>query len=176
MVITDDAGMCKLSNRPLPIRSWCDFALNCISICSDSESKPSPRLCILKREEGESYGFHLRMEKGCQGHIIRNVASGGVADRCGLRDRDRLLEVNNCYVDDLSHQEVKAHTTTHYKVLLKTYIELQCLSFYSSGGQKDKAKWKPLVFSSGGWRRIWGGCISRAKPAGTGQRTQGWGL
>lgn len=83
-----------------------------ISVCSGSESKPSPRLCILKREEGESYGFHLRVEKRRQGHIIRNVASGGVAGRCGLRDGDRLLEVNNCYVGDLPHPEVKAHNTT----------------------------------------------------------------
>ncbi|XP_073335216.1 NHERF family PDZ scaffold protein 4b [Pagrus major] len=73
---------------------------------ADSVSTPSPRLCVLKREEGESYGFHLRVEKDRQGHIIRNVASGGVACRSGLQDGDRLLEVNNCYVDDVPHPEV----------------------------------------------------------------------
>ncbi|KAM3600659.1 uncharacterized protein V6R79_000341 [Siganus canaliculatus] len=67
---------------------------------------PNPHLCVLKREEGESYGFHLRVEKGQQGHIIRNVVSGGVAACSGLQDGDRLLEVNNCYVDDFSHSEV----------------------------------------------------------------------
>ncbi|XP_041657972.1 PDZ domain containing 3b, partial [Cheilinus undulatus] len=71
-------------------------------------STPSPRLCVLKREEGETYGFHLRVEKGCEGHVIRNVLSGGVAERSGLRDGDRLVEVNNCYVDDISHPEVAA--------------------------------------------------------------------
>lgn len=70
-------------------------------------STPSPRLCVLKREEGESYGFHLRVEKGRQGHIIRNVVSGGVASRSGLQDGDRLLEVNNSYVDDVPHPEVR---------------------------------------------------------------------
>lgn len=70
-------------------------------------SVPSPRLCVLKREEGESYGFHLRVERGHQGHIIRNVALGGVAACSGLQDGDRLLEVNNCYVDDVSHPEVR---------------------------------------------------------------------
>ncbi|XP_035522209.1 PDZ domain containing 3b isoform X1 [Morone saxatilis] len=73
---------------------------------ADSVSTPSPRLCVLKREEGESYGFHLRVERGRQGHIIRNVVSGGVAGRSGLQDGDRLLEVNNCYVDDVPHPEV----------------------------------------------------------------------
>ncbi|XP_060911898.1 NHERF family PDZ scaffold protein 4b [Labrus mixtus] len=75
---------------------------------ADSVSAPSPRLCVLKREEGETYGFHLRVEGGREGHIIRNVVSGGVAERSGLRDGDRLLEVNNCYVDDVPHPEVAA--------------------------------------------------------------------
>ncbi|XP_059206953.1 NHERF family PDZ scaffold protein 4b isoform X2 [Centropristis striata] len=73
---------------------------------ADSVSTPSPRLCVLKREEGESYSFHLRVEKGRLGHIIRNVELGGVARSSGLQDGDRLLEVNNYYVDDVSHPEV----------------------------------------------------------------------
>ncbi|CAF98547.1 unnamed protein product, partial [Tetraodon nigroviridis] len=71
-----------------------------------SASAPSPRLCLLQREEGESYGFRLRVERGRLGHIIRQVASGGAADAVGLRDGDRLLEVNDRYVDDLPHPEV----------------------------------------------------------------------
>ncbi|XP_019750876.1 NHERF family PDZ scaffold protein 4b isoform X3 [Hippocampus comes] len=70
------------------------------------ESTPRPRLCVLKKEEGEAYGFHLRVEWVKQGHIIRNVVSGGIAGRCGLEDGDRLLEVNNVYVEDAPHQEV----------------------------------------------------------------------
>ncbi|CAI5644474.1 unnamed protein product [Oreochromis niloticus] len=73
---------------------------------ADSVWTPIPRSCILKREDGEFYGFHLRVERGRQGHIIRNVVSGGVAERSGLRDGDRLLEVNNCYIDDVPHPEV----------------------------------------------------------------------
>ncbi|KAM9847001.1 NHERF family PDZ scaffold protein 4b [Aulostomus maculatus] len=77
-----------------------------ISDDTDSMLTPTLRLCVLKKEEGESYGFHLRLEKGRQGHIIRNVVSGGVAGCSGLQDGDRLLEVNHCYVDDIPHQEV----------------------------------------------------------------------
>ncbi|KAK2879804.1 hypothetical protein Q8A73_023616 [Channa argus] len=73
---------------------------------ADSVSTPRPRLCVLKREEGESFGFHLRVEKGCQGHIIRNVVLGGVAGRSGLQNGDRILEINNCYVVDVYHPEV----------------------------------------------------------------------
>lgn len=93
-----------------------------MSSWSDSVLTPSPRLCVLKREEGESYGFHLRIEKGRQGHIIRNVATFGVAERSGLGDGDRLLEVNNHFVDDVSHPEVRYASCEmiHYKTLQRT--------------------------------------------------------
>ncbi|XP_077962255.1 NHERF family PDZ scaffold protein 4b isoform X3 [Gasterosteus aculeatus] len=73
---------------------------------TDSVRTLSPRLCVLKRAEGGSYGFRLRVERGLQGHIIRKVVAGGAAGCSGLQDGDRLLEVNNCYVDDVSHPEV----------------------------------------------------------------------
>uniref|UniRef100_A0A3Q3W6Q2 PDZ domain-containing protein n=1 Tax=Mola mola TaxID=94237 RepID=A0A3Q3W6Q2_MOLML len=78
---------------------------NPVMVITD-ESAPSPRLCVLKREDRESYGFQLREEKDRKGHIIRNVVPAGVAERSGLQDGDRLLEVNNCYVDDVPHSEV----------------------------------------------------------------------
>uniref|UniRef100_A0A3Q3LEK7 NHERF family PDZ scaffold protein 4b n=1 Tax=Mastacembelus armatus TaxID=205130 RepID=A0A3Q3LEK7_9TELE len=79
-----------------------------------------PRLCVLKRDEGESYGFHLRVEQGRQGHIIRNVVLGGVGGCSGLQDGDRLLEVNNFYVVDVPHAEVarKIRLSGHQLCLL----------------------------------------------------------
>lgn len=105
MVITDDAGIfqanffCLSDHEETLLREFLSY--------SESVSAPSPRLCVLKREEGESYGFHLRVEKGHHGHIIRNVVSGGVAACSGLHDGDRLLEVNNYFVDVVSHFEVR---------------------------------------------------------------------
>ncbi|KAM8899881.1 NHERF family PDZ scaffold protein 4b [Spinachia spinachia] len=78
---------------------------------TDSVRTLSLRLCVLKQEEGGSFGFHLRVERGLQGHIIRNIVSGGVAGCSGLQDGDRLLEVNNCYVNDISHPEVARKIT-----------------------------------------------------------------
>ncbi|XP_027887338.1 NHERF family PDZ scaffold protein 4b [Xiphophorus couchianus] len=77
-----------------------------ITDCIDSVWIPRPRMCVLKREEGETYDFNLRVERNRHGHVIRNVVLGGIAARGGLRDGDRLLEVNNCYVDDVPHAEV----------------------------------------------------------------------
>lgn len=73
---------------------------------SEAVITPTPRLCVLKREEGESFGFHLRVEKGLRGHVVRQVTQWGVAERNGVKDGDRLLEVNENFVDDAEHTEV----------------------------------------------------------------------
>ncbi|KAL2094985.1 hypothetical protein ACEWY4_009704 [Coilia grayii] len=79
-----------------------------MSSVADSETVMAPafRLCVLRREESERFGFYLRVEKGCQGHVVRRVAPFGVAERSGVRDGDRLLEVNESFVDDMGHTEV----------------------------------------------------------------------
>lgn len=47
------------------------------------------------------------MEKGERGHLIRQVEPWSVAERSGLRSGDRLLEVNEEFVDDVEHQKVR---------------------------------------------------------------------
>jgi hypothetical protein len=64
---------------------------------------------VLRREEGETFGFRLRVERGRQGHIIRQLNSLGVAERSGLKDGDHLLEVNEKFVDNVEHMEVRSH-------------------------------------------------------------------
>lgn len=66
-------------------------------------------MCVLKRKEGETFGFHLNVEKGRKGHVIRQIDSQGVAERSGLRDGDYLLEVNEMFVDNMKHKEVIGH-------------------------------------------------------------------
>ncbi|XP_076833499.1 Na(+)/H(+) exchange regulatory cofactor NHE-RF3 isoform X2 [Brachyhypopomus gauderio] len=65
-----------------------------------------PRLCLLKREEGQGFGFYLQKETGCRGHVVQQVASWSAAERSGLRDGDRILEVNEDFVDNQEHSKV----------------------------------------------------------------------
>uniref|UniRef100_A0A8C9RII9 NHERF family PDZ scaffold protein 4b n=1 Tax=Scleropages formosus TaxID=113540 RepID=A0A8C9RII9_SCLFO len=77
-------------------------------ISDDTESAlgPTPRLCVLRRGERESFGFQLCKEKDSRDHVVRQVEPWSVAQRSGLRDGDRLLEVNEEFVGDVGHLRV----------------------------------------------------------------------
>ncbi|KAM7082858.1 Na(+)/H(+) exchange regulatory cofactor NHE-RF4 isoform 3-T3 [Ciconia maguari] len=79
---------------------------------TDGEGMGEPRFYLLSKGSTETFGFCLHKELGCQGHIIRQVELGGLAQRRGLQDGDRLLQVNGRFVDDMDHcrvvQKIKA--------------------------------------------------------------------
>uniref|UniRef100_H0YQ27 NHERF family PDZ scaffold protein 4 n=1 Tax=Taeniopygia guttata TaxID=59729 RepID=H0YQ27_TAEGU len=67
-----------------------------------------PRFYLLTKESTETFGFCLHEELCCQGHVIRQLELGGVAQRRGLQDGDRLLQVNGHFVDHMDHLRIKA--------------------------------------------------------------------
>lgn len=70
------------------------------------EGTGEPRFFLLSKDTMETFGFCLHEELGCQGHIIRQVELGGLAQRRGLQDGDRLLQVNGHFVDNMDHRRV----------------------------------------------------------------------
>ncbi|XP_073719288.1 Na(+)/H(+) exchange regulatory cofactor NHE-RF4 isoform X1 [Misgurnus anguillicaudatus] len=75
-------------------------------ISDDTEPDVRPRLCALKREHGQCFGFYLSKDAGCRGHVVRQVEPWSCAERGGLREGDRVLEVNEDFVDDKEHLTV----------------------------------------------------------------------
>ncbi|XP_071432339.1 Na(+)/H(+) exchange regulatory cofactor NHE-RF4 isoform X3 [Pithys albifrons albifrons] len=71
---------------------------------TDAEGMGEPRFYLLSKSSTESFGFCLHEELCCQGHVVRQLELGGVAQRRGLQDGDRLLQVNGHFVDHMDHQ------------------------------------------------------------------------
>ncbi|KAL1493143.1 hypothetical protein ABEB36_011260 [Hypothenemus hampei] len=65
------------------------------------------KLChIQKVDNFDGYGFNLHAEKGKPGQYIGKVDEGSPAESAGLRQGDRILEVNGESIGDKTHKQV----------------------------------------------------------------------
>jgi predicted metalloprotease with PDZ domain len=68
---------------------------------------PRPRLCHLRRwPDFVGYGFNLHCEKAKPGQYIGKVDPNSPADSAGLRENDRIIEVNFVPVGNENHRQV----------------------------------------------------------------------
>ncbi|XP_052801710.1 Na(+)/H(+) exchange regulatory cofactor NHE-RF1-like isoform X2 [Mya arenaria] len=72
------------------------------------ESSPyNPRLChIIKWADFNGYGFNLHAEKERGGQYIGKIDAASPAEDGGLRENDRIIEVNGANVENETHQQV----------------------------------------------------------------------
>ncbi|XP_033321510.1 uncharacterized protein LOC117217780 isoform X2 [Megalopta genalis] len=68
---------------------------------------PCARLChIVKWEDFDGYGFNLHAEKGKNGQFIGKVDDGSPSQAAGLRQGDRIVEVNEINIANETHKQV----------------------------------------------------------------------
>lgn len=68
---------------------------------------PNARLChVIKSDNFDGYGFNLHAEKGKPGQYIGKVDEGSPAETAGLRQGDRILEVNGVSIRNENHKQV----------------------------------------------------------------------
>lgn len=66
-----------------------------------------PRSChVAKRADFDGYGFNLHAEKGRPGQYIGKVDENSPAESSGLRQGDRILEVNSVNIGAETHKQV----------------------------------------------------------------------
>lgn len=70
-------------------------------------TKYEARLChVVKRPDFDGYGFNLHAEKGRPGQYIGKVDDASPAEAAGLRQGDRILEVNGTNITTETHKKV----------------------------------------------------------------------
>ena len=66
-----------------------------------------PRLChIVRWSDFNGYGLNLHAEKGKAGQFIGKVDEGSPAEAAGLKQGDRIVEVNGVNIGNENHQQV----------------------------------------------------------------------
>jgi C-terminal processing protease CtpA/Prc len=72
-----------------------------------SSSTPVARLChIVQWKHFDGYGFNLHAEKGKLGQYIGKVDDGSPAEAAGLKQGDRIVEVNGVNISNENHKQV----------------------------------------------------------------------
>lgn len=65
------------------------------------------RLChIIKWDDFDGYGFNLHAEKGKPGQYIGKVDEDSPAEAAGLKEGDRIIEVNGVNIANENHKQV----------------------------------------------------------------------
>ncbi|XP_007439349.1 Na(+)/H(+) exchange regulatory cofactor NHE-RF4 [Python bivittatus] len=96
-----------------------------LSLAEDSEPERASRVrfCFLKKEGGENLGFWLCQVARGKSPMVRKVTLGGLAYRRGLRDGDRILEVNGVNVEGMEYLQVIWKIKSSAKQVLLTVLE-----------------------------------------------------
>ena len=78
-----------------------------MSLFKDSEKVQCARLChIVKWDDFDGYGFNLHAERGKNGQFIGKVDDGSPSQAAGLRQGDRIIEVNEINIANETHKQV----------------------------------------------------------------------
>ena len=95
------------------------------------EDAPAPRLChIRKVPDFNGYGFNLHAERGKPGQFIGKVDEGSPAAAAGLRDDDRIVEVNGSNVTLESHQQVVERIRAVHDEVSLLVVDVDAETFY----------------------------------------------
>lgn len=98
-----------------------------------SSDAPKPRLChLIKWEDFNGFGFNLHADKSKQGQLIGKIDEGSPAESAGLREGDRIIEVNGVNVSNENHKQVVERIKaipTETKLLV---VDLEAEKYYKN--------------------------------------------
>ncbi len=99
----------------------------------DLSAALQPRLCHVKKwADFTGYGFNLHAEKGTSGHYIGNVDDESPADLAGLKEGDKIVEVNGVNVLDSTHADTVKQIKVNPNAVKLLVVDKETEEYYSN--------------------------------------------
>lgn len=99
------------------------------------EMGPSPRLCIMHQwAHFDGYGFNLHAETDKPGQYIGKVDADSPAEAAGMKEGDRIVEVNGVNVQGEDHTEVVARIKSQPSKVEMLLIDPAGAEYYRERG------------------------------------------
>ena len=95
-----------VAHSRVPVGPVIQFVLTWFTMALPDDA-PCPRLChIIKWPDFDGYGFNLHAEKNKSGQFIGKVDDDSPAVLAGLREGDKIIEVNFVNISNENHRQV----------------------------------------------------------------------
>lgn len=94
-----------------------------------------PRVChVIKWPDFPGYGFNLHAEKERGGQYIGKIDDNSPAQDAGLREHDRIIEVNNVNIENETHQQVIGRIKAGGDETKLLVVDKEADAYYKSRG------------------------------------------
>ncbi|XP_053384250.1 Na(+)/H(+) exchange regulatory cofactor NHE-RF1-like isoform X2 [Mercenaria mercenaria] len=94
-----------------------------------------PRQChVIKWPDFPGYGFNLHAEKERGGQYIGKIDDNSPAQDAGVREHDRIIEVNNVNIENETHQQVIARIKAGGDETKLLVVDKEADAYYKSRG------------------------------------------
>ena len=109
----------------------------------------APRQChVVKWPDFQGYGFNLHAEKGKAGQFIGKVDDNSPAEASGLRDGDRIVEVNGVNIGNENHQQVVSRIKSGGDETTLLVVSVEADNWFKEQKRIIKSDLPGVVFSS----------------------------
>lgn len=97
------------------------------------DNAPAPRICIItKWQDFDGYGFNLHAEKNKPGQYIGKVDVNSPAEMAGLKEGDRIIEVNGINIANENHKQVVQRIKMVPNETKLLVVDLEADQYYKS--------------------------------------------
>merc|ERR550519_286370 len=96
---------------------------------------PQPRECYIKKSHNfQGYGFNLHTEKNKDGQLVGLVDAGSPAEAAGLKEGDRIIQVNGTNIGHENHGQVVARIKAGGEETRIFVADKDCIDWHTAHG------------------------------------------